>query len=362
MKFIFNILLLAIPATILTAQLEEVRTEVEKIIHYDTNIDMDQLPGFVLSIIDRDSIYTLPFGTCERSKSVSPNALTLFEIGGLTKVFTALLCHQLESEGFLDLSRPYNSYLPIVYRNKHLDDLTIESLLNHTAGLPKIPTDLGSKVRKPGTRYGDYSEEDLLHFYANLTPEDLVDSYSYSHLNYALIQHAITDRTKKNLEDLFQQYIFIPLEMYNTSLYPTEPVTAGYDRAGRKTKVWNLQRFAGSEGLKSTAGDLTRFVCAMLTEDHPISTIFGSSIEDQVKVPDTKKTFVTAAWHLFQNKKYPDIYLHSGKTAGHGAFIGFVRETHTAVILLTNSVVAMDGFGVLVLRMINDNWKRKKNG
>jgi CubicO group peptidase (beta-lactamase class C family) len=347
------------------AQSENLKAEIEKIIFYDTEIADRDIPGFIVGIVDGDSTYHIGFGTCKKGSNQLPDANTQFEIGGLTKIFTSFLVHILTEKYGINLHSPLNNYLDSNYLNKTLENITLKSLLTHTSGLPKLPNDLGSKETDLHNRYANYTKQDLLKYCQNLTKSDHFGEFIYSHINYALLEIVIENITGLSLEMAMQKYILNPYNLLNTSLKnpgeENKQLAQGYNKAGVETHTWSFQSFSGSEGLISTSGDLTTILSAWLNGTGKDAVVFNQSLVPFIKIPDTKKTYVADAWHLFKNKKY-NIYLHSGKTSGYAAFMAFVKETKTGVVLLTNSTHPMDGLGMLILRMINNNWKRKENG
>lgn len=345
----------------LVSQPAQLRHEVEQIIYYETNVNLKEV-GLIIGILDGDSTYILPFDDCEKIIPGGLSDSSVFELGGLSKVFTATICHLLARDKLIELDNVVNEYLPVAYRNKALDDVTVKSLLNHTAGIPKVPLDLGQKISSSLDPYGEYSAADILTYYSSLARNDLNRPYTYSHLNYALLQWIITANTNRSIDQLFYDYISGPMTMDQSTFAVNTAVVPGYDRADRLTPTWQLDAFAGSEGMKSSMQDLQIFIRSLMDPTHDLNRIFKNQVEEQHQIPRSKKTYTADAWHLFRNKKYPDIYLHSGKTSGHGAMIAFVADTRTAVVILTNKVASMNGLGILILRMINDNWKRKKDG
>ena len=59
-------------------------------------------------------------------------------------------------------------------------------------------------------------------------------------------------------------------------------------------------------------------------------------------------------------KKEPFICLSSGATSGHSAVIVFVPQTKTGVIILANSRAIQGELAMAILKMLNNNWKRKE--
>ena len=347
------------------SQQEQLKEEIEKIIFYDTKIADRDIPGFIIGIVDGDSTYHISFGTVKKGVDASPKENTIFEIGGLTKIFTAFLMNILSDEFDVDLETPFNNFIDSAFTNPVLKTISLKSLLTHTSGLPKLPNNIGTREVELHNRYANYTKEDLLRYYHGIPVNSGFGDFTYSHVNYALLEFAIEDITGGSYENALHKYILRPLKMKHTGLSlpdsTSNQMAQGYNKAGLKTGTWTFASFSSSEGIKSSAEDLTKMLSVLLNGSTDFSSIFIHSLDPYVKVPETKKTFVADAWHLFKNKKY-NIYIHSGKTSGYAAFMAFVKETKTGVVLLTNSTHAMDGLGMLVLRLINDNWKRKANG
>ena len=58
-------------------------------------------------------------------------------------------------------------------------------------------------------------------------------------------------------------------------------------------------------------------------------------------------------------KKHHPIILHTGATSGYRAYIAFVKETRTGVIVLSNSEYALRGLGYFILKKLNKGFKKK---
>ncbi len=369
LAYILSFLYLALYLPDLSGQAgvtQHLKEEIDKIIAHETDIDFDQVPGFMVGIVDGDSTYHVAFGSMFPDSLVLPTDSTLFEIGGLTKVFTALLANLLMNKGFLSRDDAMVRYLPEQYRNPLVAEITCRQLLQHFSGLPSLPSDLARKEEDPTNRYADYGEQDLLSYVASIDRKIPTGRFGYAHTNYALLEVILEQATGTTFDRLLATSIFEPLEMTSSTIYLDHEASAklapGYDRAGSLAQPWTFSSFAASEGLKSTSGDLCRFVSHVLSRQDEIASAFRACLQSPRRIPGSRRTYVNDAWHEFKNRKYHSIYLHSGKTQGHAASIHFVRETRTAVILLTNSPGSMDGLATHVLRMINYNWKRKANG
>jgi CubicO group peptidase (beta-lactamase class C family) len=344
----------------------DLKKEIDKIIFHDTEITFDKIPGFVIGIIYRDSVFIYSYGSTTKDSLNPPNQETIFEIGGLTKVFTASLVNLLVEEGLMDYDSTLNHYLPEKYQNVKTNKITINELVIHTSGLPKLPLEFGLKENEPNNPYANYTKEDLLDFYKNYSPEnERIGKYHYATLNYALLEVAIEFATKKSFEAVLKEKIFDLLNMQNSCISidgsRTEQLTSGHTIAGIATPIWQFQSFAASEGVKSSADDLLKFLACNLGQTHPkLAANFSQTHVQTIETEFNKNAFMGRGWHLVKNKKYYDSILHAGSTSGQRAFMGFVKETQTAVVLLSNSEYSTNGLGYLILRLINNNWKKRK--
>jgi CubicO group peptidase (beta-lactamase class C family) len=346
---------------------EDLQKEIDRIIFHDTEITFDKIPGFVIGIIYRDSVFVYRYGSTSKDSLNTPTEETIFEIGGLTKVFTASLINLLVADGIMEYDSSFNHYLPPEYQNEKTAKITINDLVIHTSGLPKLPLEFGVKENETNNPYAFYTKNDLLDFYKNYSPiPGNSGKYHYSTLNYALLEVAIEYATNQSFETVLKEKIFSPLDMQNSSITinekQTKQVTCGYTVAGVETPIWQFQSFAASEGVKSTAADLLKFLACNLNQIHPeIAANFSQTHVQSIETEFNKNAYMTKGWHLVKNKKYYDSFLHAGNTSGQRAFMGFVKETQTAVVMLSNSEYRTDGLGYLILRLLNNNWKKRKH-
>ncbi len=351
----------------LSAQMkEDIREEIEKIIYYDTDVLQKEIPGFSIALLYQDSVFTFHYGYTSFAQKQKLEDSTIFEIGGLTKVFTASLIEVLVQDGLLEYDKPFNSYLDSIHRNASLNHITIADLVCHRAGLPKLPSEFGIKEKEPNNPYAYYTKEDLLNFYKNYTPDEEKRKYFYSSLNYALLEIAIENVSRKNYESILKEKILTPLTLQETFIRLDQksgkmPVP-GFSIGKNQMPVLKFQSFSASEGLKTTIRDLVRFLRVnMGALEASYSKIFENIHQPVYETEINKYAKVAKGWHVVELKKYYNVILHSGSTNGHRAYIGFVKETQTGVVVLSNSEHSMDGLGFLILRMLNHNWKKKKS-
>jgi len=324
------------------------------------------IPGYSIGLFYSDSVFVYNYGGNDLDENNTLKESTTFELGGLSKVFTATLIEILVSEGTIFYTKPLNEYLENSYKNEHLADLTIEDLITHRSRLPKLPYEFGVKEKEINNPYAHYTKKDLLAFYKDFKADpESQKEYFYSNVNFALLEIAIENATGKPYHQVLREKLFDPLQMKNSFVHidPSKGKLPcpGYSISGKQVKPLKFQSFAASEGIKSSMQDLVAFVNTNIGKNtSELSALFYKTQEPMDETNLNKDAKVAKGWHVLKNRKYYNAILHSGSTNGHRAYIGFVKETQTAVIVLSNSEHAMDGLGFLILRMLNHNWKKKR--
>src|SRR5471030_2051526 len=121
--------------------------------------------GLMIGVLDNGHVSTYSYGEVARNTGKLPNADNFFEIGSITKTFTATLLAWYINEGKISLTDKITKYLPdSVSANPELQAITLLNLVNHTSGLARIPDNLISHATNPLDPYKDYTKE-LLYAY-----------------------------------------------------------------------------------------------------------------------------------------------------------------------------------------------------
>jgi CubicO group peptidase (beta-lactamase class C family) len=333
-------------------------TEIEKIIRFDTEIDYRKTPGFMIGVIDMENEYKFQFGRRDIDNNKPCNFEDFYEVGSCTKIYTASIVQRLVQLGILDDKMPINSYLDSNYQNPRLTHLTIHHLINHMSGFPKKPARFGAWDREASQPYIAYSKRDLMTYYRDFIPEKKRSKYIYSHTNYAILEHIIENATGMALEDAFQYYLASSLDLYQTHFdvgeNKSELIAPGYDRAMKRTDPWVFNSFKASEGIKISLMDALKMLKYQMGQYNSLDQkMLNPGIHSELKIID--------GWHLKKINKKNYVFVHTGQTSGHSAFMGMVPMTNTAVVILSNSKYGTEDLGMQILRMINYNWQRKPN-
>lgn len=269
----------------------------------------------------------------------APDQHTLYEIGSITKVFTAILLAETVREGKAKLDDPVGKYLPDSATGKDsplLTTVTLESLATHTSGLPRIPHNLfeGGDPENPYAHYDDTK----LHAYLKKFTDSNLDKpgeHSYSNLGFGLLGHVLERIWDMPYPELADRKIFEPLGMEHT-MVPTDyqslpeeiqkKLATGHN-GGKAVPHWELASFLGAGAIISSAHDLLLFARAHWDEDTPKG--LAKSLKE-VTIPRIEGTGL--GWGLSNE----DIS-HGGGTGGFRTHLKINVTKQTAEVDLRNS-------------------------
>jgi CubicO group peptidase (beta-lactamase class C family) len=259
---------------------------------------------------------------------------SLFEIGSITKTFTALALAQMVVQGRVRLDEPVRDFLPPgTVQVPNAKDMTLLDLATHRSGLPRMPNNL----RSPDSHnpFEGYSSADLYAFmkYWGAGKEPWV-AFQYSNLGFALLGQALENRAGVSYADLVNG-ITGPLGMRDTviDLLPEQRarLIQGYAAPHVPVGPMDLGAFAGAGAIRSTAADMLRYLAANL---HPPKEL-RAAIEEQHKLHAqiAPGTSIALSWIY---DAHSGIYAHDGGTAGYTSYAFFDPKSDYAVVVLTN--------------------------
>jgi CubicO group peptidase (beta-lactamase class C family) len=307
------------------------------------------------------------YGMLDETRPIVPNERTLFEIGSITKVFTASLLATMVEEKLVSLDEALRSLLP------ECPDLsqkiTLLRLATHTSGLPRLPSNLDETPGfNPLNPYAHYTPEHLYAYLATYrgdTQDTQPGTYAYSNLGAGVLGDVLARKLGLSYEQAIVQRICQPLGMTDTKSILTaeqhERLALAHTSTGKPTPNWDLSTLAGAGGLRSTAQDLLTFLMANLGS---ISTPLQSSLRLCHKIivehhqPEDNPLRIALGWHVSRlEETEKDIYWHNGATGGYKAFTGFHKESQSGVVVLSNyessPEIDIDGIGFTLLAWLS---------
>jgi CubicO group peptidase (beta-lactamase class C family) len=188
------------------------------------------------------------FGREHDRETRVPDGDTLYQIGSITKVFTALLLAREVEDGALRPDDPLQKLLPPSVRVPEKDGhpITLIQLATHTSGLPRLPSNMTEA--HPDDPYVDYDPKLLYAFLNGHTLEKMPGSVqSYSNLGAGTLGHALGVWRKQSYEQAVTERITKPLGMAHTRIALgelTERLADGHDDEGNPAPActWKLRR------------------------------------------------------------------------------------------------------------------------
>jgi serine-type D-Ala-D-Ala carboxypeptidase/endopeptidase len=309
--------------------------------------------GMVVGVTEGNGHRIVAHGCRDTSGAGPVNEKTLFEIGSITKLFTALLLSDMANRGEVRMNEPVAELLPAGTRVPVRDGkaITLRDLASHYSGLPRVATN-GDPPDRPGGPYAAYSAERLYQFLANheltRTPGD---SFEYSNVGAGLLGHALVLRAGAgSYESLIRARILDPLRMDDTVIaIPSRlagHVASGHDDSLEPTSDWTFDVLAGTGGLRSTVPDLLRFVDAVCDQSSSIASIIRPLMN-----PRDQGGLELAKPHLDGVNALSKL----GGTGGARSFVKCIPEWNRGVAVLSNaSIDAVVDLGVHVLNPRRD--------
>ncbi|HEU5033248.1 MAG TPA: serine hydrolase domain-containing protein [Mycobacteriales bacterium] len=318
--------------------------------------DKHGVPGASLAIRQGEETAEAAYGVLNIRTGVPATTDSLFQIGSITKVWTATLAMQLVDEGLIGLDEPIVSHLPEfkVADAEVTRTVTLRHLLSHTSGID------GDLFLDTGR--GDDCLEKYVAACADLKQNHpLGATMSYCNSGYSILGRLIEVVRGQTWDAVLRERIFAPLGLATAGTLPEEALlhsaaTGHITPPGGElmvAPVWGIFRSAGPAGLiHATARDVLTF--AQLHQNDGVAAD-GTRVlsaesaiamrEPQVEVPDqfTLGSHWGLGWILMTWDGQP-VYGHDGGTIGQSAFLRVVPGADLSIALLTNGGHTRDLF------------------
>ena len=295
--------------------------------------------GIVIGVVQHGTRQIFAFGAAKPDSA--------FEIGSITKTFTATLLAQRVAQGAVRLDEPVRNLLPAdaLTPSSHEPEITLLSLSDHHSGLPALPANL--KPSDPDNPFVDYTATKLYAFMSTQgfrLPKDA--PFSYSNLGEGLLGEALANQAGQSFQELLHQQVLVPLRMFHTTYTPTsymlKHVLQGHSEDHKPVKGWDLDALAGAGGLRSDAGDMLIYLSAQLHPEHlqNRSDAFVKSLPDAIRMTHVVHAEAFQGMHIALNWFRIDkdgSFWHGGGTGGYSAFALFNPERDFGIVVLCNT-------------------------
>jgi CubicO group peptidase (beta-lactamase class C family) len=288
-----------------------------------------EVPGAVLGIWYDGETTITPYGVLNSATGVETTVDSVFQIGSVTKSWTASMIVQLAAEDRLRLDDPAVKLLPEAPIDPRI---TVRHLLTHTSGIDgDLFTDTGR---------GDDCVERYVALLADV--DQLFEpgtAYSYCNAGFVVLGRIIEVLDGRTWDESLRARLVEPLGLTHTVTLPEEAIlhraARGHVAAdGAPAKTWPLPRSIGPAGLvTASAGDLLEFAELHLTDE-----LYAAMQEPQVPFAGGIGGFVDLGltWRIY-DWDGRRIFGHDGSTISQQAYLRIDPEARLIMCLLTNS-------------------------
>jgi len=317
--------------------------------------------GVAIGLLAGNMMRTFAHGALLEDESSSAEGV-IFEIGSITKVFTATLLADMALAGEVALDDPVQMHLPdhvrLAQRGR---PITLADLSSHVSGLSRLPPGFLRSLTKQqrSNPYADFGVDDLYRAVGAVRLRRPPGAkVRYSNFGAGLLGAVLARHAGTSYEQLVQGRICVPLGLRGTSIdVPAAKLgrfADGHDRRGRAAAHWDALALAGAGALRSTVADMLVFIRLQLGA--PAGRLAeAAKLTQETRAGRPGPGTVGLGWHGQQRNRTSSrtMLWHNGGTGGFHSFCGFITETQTGVIVLSNSARSVDKIGYLVLEALD---------
>jgi beta-lactamase class C len=349
-------------------------------------MNQNRVPGVAVALYVDGRPYLYNFGVANVMTRAPVTENTIFEMGSITKTFTALLLGMEVNEGKMHLQDSVIHFASSLQKlSGAVNYITLEQLATHTSSLPfELPDYIDTQQEfctylnrwRPGRRMGS--------------------TWAYSNIGFGLLGYMLEGATAETYDQLLHQRILNPLGMYHTEIdvpFDLESNYAqGYNWDGSPAKQWRHNDIIPAEGsLKTSSQDMLKYLMAslgipgtptdILSGIHVscyayVATRFGlqglawekhllDSLNDYGFINKTRVLFLRDSYAnqvpLNDPSQFDDNVLidKTGNTAGFTAYIALIPSQKIGVVLLANKAAIREQIGaagrVILLRLMENH-------
>jgi beta-lactamase class C len=342
-------------------------TNIEPIVTQAIRPVMDRygIPGMAVGLTLRGQPHVYNYGVASKATGQPVTAKTLFEIGSISKTFTATLTAYARVTGKLSLSDTPSQYFPTL-RGSNLDKVTLLNLATHTpGGFPlQVPDDITNDTQ-------------LMAYFRNWKPTYAPGTYrTYANPSVGLLGMVAAKSLHQDFTDLIQEMLLPALGLHDTYLQVPKAEARNYAQGYTKTntpiRMAPGALAAEAYGIRTTAADMLRFLAAnmdpsaldptlrrAITSTHTgyyrIGPMTQDLIWEQYDYPVTLNDLLTGNAGKIASDPTPATALHpkrqpaetvlidkTGSTNGFAAYVAFVPAQGCGIVLLANKNYPLD--------------------
>ncbi len=306
-------------------------------------IDAEITTSIVVGLYDAGKTEIYGFGSGPDGKP--PSGTTLFELGSVTQVYTALLFADAVQKREVSLETSLSDLVPpgVTVPTDQGTKVSLGMLATHTSGFPQLPPSLSRRINALDP-YKGYSEELL---YRDLIATSFVappgTQISFSSYGVGVLGFVLGKKLGGTYEGALGSRVLTPLGLASTFFVPP-PAAQARRVVGRNANLepapfWTWDAMSAGGGLISNTKDQLSLIDAELDaasgSKQPLRSAMRLTQEEQV--PNHNGPNEGLGWEIDAEGKY----WHNGGTGGFRSFVGFDPKTRRGVVILSGSAVSL---------------------
>ncbi len=336
--------------------------------------DLAKLPvGSVTAgvVSGKQLIWSKSYGYADMEKKIPADADTVYRIGSITKMFTALMLEQLAEDGKVSLSDPVKKYFPEIElvqgRFPDAPPITLVQLATHTSGLGREPDNKETYVTGAVADWEKTLIAALPHLHYEYEPGT---RFSYSNIGYAVLGAALSRAAGESYVEYVPKHIFEPLGMTHSAFERNDQMlphlSKGYqltDQGDKVDSVTPQREHETGRGYKvpngaiyTTLGDLARFASFMMGQG-PESVLKSTSLDRFQKQSAVQADMgLTSGYGIgFEVHRLDKsvAFGHGGSVAGYTSILLMNRAKGIGVIVFSSGAADPVGLAIQSLDILS---------
>ncbi|EPG7032624.1 ADC family extended-spectrum class C beta-lactamase [Acinetobacter baumannii] len=325
--------------------------EIKKLVdqNFKPLLEKYDVPGMAVGVIQNNKKYEMYYGLQSVQDKKAVNSSTIFELGSVSKLFTATAGGYAKNKGKISFDDTPGKYWKEL-KNTPIDQVNLLQLATYTSG--NLALQFPDEVK---------TDQQVLTFFKDWKPKNSIGEYrQYSNPSIGLFGKVVALSMNKPFDQVLEKTIFPALGLKHS--YVNVPKTQmqnyafGYNQENQPIRVNPGPLDAPAYGVKSTLPDMLSFIHANLNpqkypadiqrainETHQgryqVNTMYQALGWEEFSYPATLQTLIV----MKPNKvtaisKEPSVkmYHKTGSTTGFGTYVVFIPKENIGLVMLTN--------------------------
>ncbi|OVN99777.1 extended-spectrum class C beta-lactamase ADC-220 [Acinetobacter baumannii] len=332
--------------------------EIKKLVdqNFKPLLEKYDVPGMAVGVIQNNKKYEMYYGLQSVQDKKAVNSSTIFELGSVSKLFTATAGGYAKNKGKISFDDTPGKYWKEL-KNTPIDQVNLLQLATYTSG--NLALKFPDEVK---------TDQQVLTFFKDWKPKNSIGEYrQYSNPSIGLFGKVVALSMNKPFDQVLEKTIFPALGLKHS--YVNVPKTQmqnydfGYNQENQPIRVNPGPLDALAYGVKSTLPDMLSFIHANLNpqkypadiqrainETHQgryqVNTMYQALGWEEFSYPATLQTLLDSNSEQIVMKpnkvtaisKEPSVkmYHKTGSTNGFGTYVVFIPKENIGLVMLTN--------------------------